>query len=81
MLDFLPYDNFIFTECSNLLHCFVNRSHWVQVNIKEGFSLPPVIVDWKKFHSPAATSWMLGFARCLQHWQQLTPILPTHYKL
>ncbi|CAK8533253.1 unnamed protein product [Lathyrus sativus] len=60
---------------------FVNRNHWVQVNMKEGFPLPPVTVDWKKFRSPAATSWMIGFAGCLQHWQQLTPILPTHYEL
>ncbi|CAK8573991.1 unnamed protein product [Lathyrus sativus] len=60
---------------------FVNTNHWVQVNMKEGFPLPPVIVDWKKFRSPAATSWMLGFAGCLQYWQQLMPILPTHYEL
>ncbi|CAK8538509.1 unnamed protein product [Lathyrus sativus] len=57
---------------------FVNRNHWVQVNRKEGFPLPPVTVDWKKFRSPAATSWMLGFAGRLQHWQQLMPILPTN---
>ncbi|CAK8561903.1 unnamed protein product [Lathyrus sativus] len=60
---------------------FVNRNHWVQVNMKEGFPLPSVTVDWKKFRSPAATSWMIGFAGRLQHWQQLTPILPTHYEL
>ncbi|CAK8536513.1 unnamed protein product [Lathyrus sativus] len=60
---------------------FVNRNHWVQVNMKEGFPLPPVTIDWKKFRSPAATSWMLGFAGRLQHWQQLTPILPAHYTL
>ncbi|CAK8536923.1 unnamed protein product [Lathyrus sativus] len=58
---------------------FVNKHNWV--NMKEEFPLPPVIVDWKKFRSPAATSWMLGLAERLQHWQQLTPILPTHYKL
>ncbi|CAK8574038.1 unnamed protein product [Lathyrus sativus] len=60
---------------------FVNGNHWVHVNMKEGFPLPPVTLDWKNFRSPAATSWMLGFARRLQHWQQLTPILPTHYTL
>ncbi|CAK8572478.1 unnamed protein product [Lathyrus sativus] len=60
---------------------FVNTNHWVQVNMKEGFPLPPVTVDRKKFCSPATTSWMLGFAGRLQHWQQLTPILPTHYEL
>ncbi|CAK8536918.1 unnamed protein product [Lathyrus sativus] len=58
---------------------FVNKNNWV--NMKEEFPLPPVIVDWKKFRSPAATSWMLGLAERLQHCQQLTPILPTHYKL
>ncbi|CAK8573478.1 unnamed protein product [Lathyrus sativus] len=60
---------------------FVNTNHWVQVNMKEGFPLPPVTVYWKKFHSPATTSWMLGFAGRLQYWQQLTLILPTHYEL
>ncbi|CAK8563296.1 unnamed protein product [Lathyrus sativus] len=50
---------------------FINRNHWVQVSMKEGFPLPPVTVDWKKFRSPGR----------LQHWQQLTPILPTHYEL
>ncbi|CAK8562017.1 unnamed protein product [Lathyrus sativus] len=60
---------------------FVNINHWVHVNMKEGFPLPPVTVNWKKFRSPAATSWMIGFAGRLQHWQQLTPILPTHYEL
>ncbi|CAK8570938.1 unnamed protein product [Lathyrus sativus] len=60
---------------------FVNINHWVQINMKERFTLPPVTLDWKKFRSPAATSWMLGFAEHLQHWQQLTPILPMHYEL
>ncbi|CAK8531757.1 unnamed protein product [Lathyrus sativus] len=60
---------------------FVNGNHWVQVNMKEGLPLPSVTVDWKNFRSPAPTSWMLGFAPRLQHWQQLTPILPTHYTL
>ncbi|CAK8534065.1 unnamed protein product [Lathyrus sativus] len=50
---------------------FVNRNHWVQVNMKEGFPLPPVTVDWKKFRSPAATSWMIGFAGRLQHYQRI----------
>ncbi|CAK8579368.1 unnamed protein product [Lathyrus sativus] len=60
---------------------FVNTNHWVQVDMKEWFPLPPVTVDWKKFRSPTTTSWMLGFAGRLQHWQQLTPILPTYYEL
>ncbi|CAK8560428.1 unnamed protein product [Lathyrus sativus] len=47
---------------------FVNRNHWVQVNMKEEFPLPTVTVDWKKFRFPAATSWMLGFAGRLQYW-------------
>ncbi|CAK8535979.1 unnamed protein product [Lathyrus sativus] len=46
---------------------YVNTNHWIQVNMKEGFLLPPVTVDWKKFHSPAVTSWMLRFAGRLQH--------------
>ncbi|CAK8567580.1 unnamed protein product [Lathyrus sativus] len=45
---------------------FVNTNHWV--NMKEGFPLLPMTLDWKKFHSPAATSWMLGFAGHLQYW-------------
>ncbi|CAK8575028.1 unnamed protein product [Lathyrus sativus] len=47
---------------------FVNQNHWVQKNMKEGFPLPPITLDWNKFRSPTATSWMLGFAGCLQHW-------------
>ncbi|KAI5399389.1 hypothetical protein KIW84_064662 [Lathyrus oleraceus] len=46
---------------------FVNHNHWVQVNMKEGFPLPPVTLDWKKFHSHIATTWMLGFAGRMQH--------------
>ncbi|KAI5402994.1 hypothetical protein KIW84_050554 [Lathyrus oleraceus] len=54
---------------------FVNHNHWVQVNMKEGFPLPPVTLDWKKFHSHIATTWILGFAGRMQHWQLLTPVL------
>ncbi|KAI5448433.1 hypothetical protein KIW84_015738 [Lathyrus oleraceus] len=54
---------------------FVNQNHWVQVNMKEGFPLPPVTLDWKKFCSHIATTWMLGFAGRMQHWQLLTPVL------
>ncbi|KAI5391986.1 hypothetical protein KIW84_076689 [Lathyrus oleraceus] len=54
---------------------FVNQNHWVQVNMKEGFPLPPVTLDWKKFRSHIATTWMLGFAGRMQHWQLLTPVL------
>ncbi|KAI5411501.1 hypothetical protein KIW84_056543 [Lathyrus oleraceus] len=54
---------------------FVNQNHWVQVNMKEGFPLPPVTLDWRKFRSHTTTSWMLGFAGRLQYWQLLTPIL------
>ncbi|XP_050897124.1 uncharacterized protein LOC127103941 [Lathyrus oleraceus] len=53
---------------------FVNQNHWVQVNMKEGFPLPPVTLDWKKFRSHIATTWMLGFAGRMQHWQLLTPV-------
>ncbi|KAI5411479.1 hypothetical protein KIW84_056527 [Lathyrus oleraceus] len=54
---------------------FVNQNHWVQVNMKEGLPLPPVTLDWKKFRSHIATTWMLGFAGRMQHWQLLTPVL------
>ncbi|KAI5390399.1 hypothetical protein KIW84_075642 [Lathyrus oleraceus] len=46
---------------------FINQNHWVQVNMKEGFPLPPVTLDWKKFRSHTITSWMLGFAGRLQN--------------
>ncbi|XP_050880353.1 uncharacterized protein LOC127084029 [Lathyrus oleraceus] len=46
---------------------FVNQNHWVQVNMKEGFPLPPVTLDWKKFRCQTATSCMLGFTGRLQH--------------
>ncbi|KAI5395777.1 hypothetical protein KIW84_062092 [Lathyrus oleraceus] len=46
---------------------FVNQNHWVQVNMKEGFPLPPVTLDWRKFCSHTATSLMLGFAGRLQY--------------
>lgn len=39
--------------------------------------MPPVTLNWKKFRSPVATSWTLGFAGRLQHWQLLTPVLPS----
>ncbi|KAI5392978.1 hypothetical protein KIW84_060217 [Lathyrus oleraceus] len=45
------------------------------VNMKEGFPLPPVTLDWKKFCSHIATTWMLGFAGRMQHWKLLTPVL------
>ncbi|KAI5381250.1 hypothetical protein KIW84_UN0887 [Lathyrus oleraceus] len=67
-------DKFTFTKCLYLLHWFVNQNHWVQVNMKEGFPLPPVTLDWKKFRSHIATTWMLGFAGRMQHWQTYTCI-------
>ncbi|KAI5406653.1 hypothetical protein KIW84_053115 [Lathyrus oleraceus] len=54
---------------------FVKHNHWVQVNMKEGFPLLPVTLDWKKFRSHTSTTWMLGFAGRMQHWQLLTPVL------
>ncbi|KAI5423603.1 hypothetical protein KIW84_046511 [Lathyrus oleraceus] len=54
---------------------FVNHNHWVQFNMKEGFPLPPVTLDWRKFRSHTATTWMLEFAGRLQHWQLLTLVL------
>ncbi|CAK8543609.1 unnamed protein product [Lathyrus sativus] len=50
-------------------YVIANRYNVVLVNMKEGFPLPPVTIDWKKFRSPTTTFWMLGFAGCLQHWQ------------
>ncbi|XP_050902790.1 uncharacterized protein LOC127115245 [Lathyrus oleraceus] len=40
---------------------FVNQDHWVQINMNEGFPLPPVTLDWKKYRTLDATSWMIGF--------------------
>ncbi|KAI5413165.1 hypothetical protein KIW84_057678 [Lathyrus oleraceus] len=53
----------------------------IYVNMKEGFPLSPVTLDWKKFRSYTATSWMLGFAGRLQHWKLLTPLCPPPEKL
>lgn len=44
--------------------------------MKEWFMFPKVTLDWKKHRSPVATSWMLGFAGRLQHWKQLTLVVP-----
>ncbi|XP_058740899.1 protein FAR1-RELATED SEQUENCE 5-like [Vicia villosa] len=60
---------------------FVNGNHWVQVNMNEGFSLPPVTTDWKKYRIKDATSWMVGFVGRLQNWQRHTPILPKYVRL
>ncbi|XP_058742218.1 PKS-NRPS hybrid synthetase cheA-like [Vicia villosa] len=60
---------------------FVNGNHWVQVNMNEGFTLPPVTTDWTKYRTKDATSWMVGFAGRLQHWQRLMPILPKYVSL
>ncbi|CAK8563829.1 unnamed protein product [Lathyrus sativus] len=35
---------------------FVNQNHWVQVNMNEGFPLPPVTLYWKKYRTSDATS-------------------------
>ncbi|XP_058727098.1 PKS-NRPS hybrid synthetase cheA-like [Vicia villosa] len=59
----------------------VNRNHYLRVNMKEGFPLPPVTVDWMKFRLQVATSWMLGFAGRLQHWHHLTPMLPSRVNI
>ncbi|XP_058769876.1 PKS-NRPS hybrid synthetase cheA-like [Vicia villosa] len=59
----------------------VNRNHYLRVNMKEGFPLPPVTVDWMKFRHQVATSWMLGFAGRLQHWHHLTPMLPSRVNI
>lgn len=52
-----------------------------QVNMKEGFSLPEVTLNWKKFHSQIATSWMLEFEVRLQHWQLLTYVVTYNVSL
>ncbi|XP_058752124.1 uncharacterized protein LOC131625261 [Vicia villosa] len=59
----------------------VNRNHYLRVNMKEGFPLPPVTLDWMKFRHQVATSWMLGFAGRLQHWHHLTPMLPSRVNI
>ncbi|XP_058742559.1 PKS-NRPS hybrid synthetase cheA-like [Vicia villosa] len=60
---------------------FVNGNHWLQVNMNEGFPLPPVTADWTKYRTKDATSWMVGFVGRLQHWQRLMPILPKYVSL
>ncbi|XP_058784219.1 uncharacterized protein LOC131658991 [Vicia villosa] len=55
----------------------VNKNHFLRVNMKEGFPLPPVTLDWMKFRLQVAASCMLGFAGRLQHWHHLTPMLPS----
>ncbi|XP_058742469.1 uncharacterized protein LOC131614956 [Vicia villosa] len=60
---------------------FVNGNHWVQVNMNEGSPFPPVTNEWKKYRTKDATSWMVGFAGRLQHWQRLMPILPKYVSL
>ncbi|XP_058749048.1 PKS-NRPS hybrid synthetase cheA-like [Vicia villosa] len=59
----------------------VNRNQFLRVNMKEGFPLPPVTLDWMKFRHQVATSWMLGFAGRLQHWHHLTPMLPSRVNI
>lgn len=43
--------------------------------MNEGFPMPPITLDWNKYRTPDATSWMIGFDRRLQHWKHLTPVV------
>jgi len=44
--------------------------------MKQGFPMPEVTLDWKKFCLPEATSWMAAFDGRLQQWQCLAPVVP-----
>ncbi|XP_058732581.1 uncharacterized protein LOC131604110 [Vicia villosa] len=85
-LGYLSLSYFPMTSAHSLnasIYCigFVNGNHWVQVNMNEGFPLPPVTTDWTKYRTKDTTSWMVGFAGRLQHWQRLMPILPKYVSL
>ncbi|GAU43672.1 hypothetical protein TSUD_302350 [Trifolium subterraneum] len=46
---------------------FVGGNHWVPVNMRPGYPLPDVTLDWKKCRSPEATSWMSNLTDRLQY--------------
>ncbi|CAK8534225.1 unnamed protein product [Lathyrus sativus] len=60
---------------------FVNKNYLVQVNMNEGFPLPPVTLDLKKYCTSDTTSWMIRFSVGLQNWQHLTPTVLKYVKL
>lgn len=49
--------------------------------MNEGFPLPPIILDLKKYHTPDATSWMIGFVGRLQYWQHFTHVVSKYVTL
>lgn len=49
--------------------------------MNKGFPLPPITLDWKKYRTPNANSWMIGFVGRLQHWQHLKPVVSQYVRL
>jgi len=37
--------------------------------MRPGYPLPDVTLDWKKYRSPEATSWMSNLTNRLQYWR------------
>ncbi|WJX45945.1 hypothetical protein P8452_32790 [Trifolium repens] len=54
---------------------YVGGNHWVQVNMKQGFPLPEVMPEWKKYCSSEASSWISNLNGRLQYWKLLNPPL------
>ncbi|KAK2383491.1 protein FAR1-RELATED SEQUENCE [Trifolium repens] len=52
---------------------YVGGNHWVQVNMKQGFPLPEVMPEWKKYCSSEASSWISNLNGRLQYWELLNP--------
>ncbi|KAK2363015.1 protein FAR1-RELATED SEQUENCE [Trifolium repens] len=52
---------------------YVGGNHWVQVNMKQGFPLPDVMPEWKKYCSSEASSWISNLNGRLQYWELLNP--------
>jgi hypothetical protein len=45
--------------------------------MKQGFPLPEVMPEWKKYCSSEASSWISNLNGRLQYWQLLnTPVIP-----
>ncbi|GAU50943.1 hypothetical protein TSUD_375430 [Trifolium subterraneum] len=60
------------------LRSFVSRAamtlisdEFERVNMTPGYPLPDVTLDWKKYRSPEATSWMSNLTNRLQYWRIL----------
>jgi len=39
--------------------------------MKQGFMMPKVTTNWKKFRSPETKFWMVSYVECLHEWQYL----------